>query len=316
MIAIRIDHFGGPETMSVSDVNIPQPEAGEVLVRNLAVGVNPVDYKIREGQYPEVKADKLPLTLGREVAGLIEAVGEGVEGFQVGDRVFAMIGADGGYAQYSRVPAKHLAVIPSSIDWRHAAAIPLAAHTAWQALVEHGHLEHGQKVLIHGGTGGVGHFAVQFARLKGAQVYATASGDSLAFLSKLGVDRAIDYKQERFEDICEDFDLVIDLIGGETQARSWQVLGEGGRLVSTLEMPDAHHPQAQGKTGAVFITSPDGRELAEIASYVADGQVKVVIAETFELRDAVKALDYIANQHVHGKVVLRVPQRDSDQKPG
>lgn len=316
MIAIRIDHFGGPETMSVSDVNIPQPEAGEVLVRNLAVGVNPVDYKIREGQYPEVKADKLPLTLGREVAGLIEAVGEGVEGFQVGDRVFAMIGADGGYAQYSRVPAKHLAVIPSSIDWRHAAAIPLAAHTAWQALVEHGHLEHGQKVLIHGGTGGVGHFAVQFARLKGAQVYATASGDSLAFLSKLGVDRAIDYKQERFEDICEDFDLVIDLIGGETQARSWQVLGEGGRLVSTLEMPDAHHPQAQGKTGAVFITCPDGRELAEIASYVADGQVKVVIAETFELRDAVKALDYIANQHVHGKVVLRVPQRDSDQKPG
>lgn len=316
MIAIRIDHFGGPETMSVSDVNIPQPEAGEVLVRNLAVGVNPVDYKIREGQYPEVKADKLPLTLGREVAGLIEAVGEGVEGFQVGDRVFAMIGADGGYAQYSRVPAKHLAVIPSSIDWRHAAAIPLAAHTAWQALVEHGHLEHGQKVLIHGGTGGVGHFAVQFARIKGAQVYATASGDSLAFLSKLGVDRAIDYKQERFEDICEDFDLVIDLIGGETQARSWQVLGEGGRLVSTLEMPDAHHPQAQGKTGAVFITCPDGCELAEIASYVAAGKVKVVIAETFELRDAVKALDYIANQHVHGKVVLRVPQRDSDQKPG
>lgn len=314
MIAIRIDQFGGPETMTVSDVGIPKPEAGEVLVRNMAVGVNPVDFKIRAGLYPEVKADKLPLTLGREVAGLIEAVGEGVEGFQVGDRVFAMIGADGGYAQYSRVPAAHLAIIPSSIDWRHAAGIPLAAHTAWQALVVHGQLEQGQKVLIHGGTGGVGHFAVQFARVKGAQVYATASADSLQFLNKLGVDRAIDYKQEKFEDICRDFDLVIDLIGGETQARSWQVLGEGGRLVSTLEMPDAHHPQAQGKTGTRFTARPDGHELGEIATYVENRQVEVFIANTFELRDAAEALDFIANKHVHGKVVLRVPQRDSEQK--
>lgn len=316
MIAIRIDRFGGPETMTVSDVSIPEPQAGEVLVRNMAVGVNPVDFKIRNGQYPEVTADKLPLTLGREVAGLIEAVGEGVERFQVGNRVFAMIGADGGYAQYSRVPSAHLAIIPSSIDWRHAAAIPLAAHTAWQALVEHGHLERGQKVLIHGGTGGVGHFAVQFARVKGAQVYATASAHSLAFLNKLGVDRAIDYKQERFEDICRDFDLVIDLIGGETQARSWQVLGEGGRLVSTLEMPDAHHPQAQGKTGMRFTARPDGHQLGEIAEYVKDGQVEVMIDQTLELREAAHALNFIETEHVRGKVVLRVPQRDSEQKAG
>jgi NADPH:quinone reductase-like Zn-dependent oxidoreductase len=277
MKAIRIDTFGGPEVMNVRDVDIPNPAPNEVLVRNLAVGVNPVDFKIRQGQYPEVKQDKLPLTMGREVAGLVEAVGLEVDDFRPGDRVFAMIGADGGYAQYARVPAAHLAIVPSSLDWRHAAGVPLAAHTAWQALVEHGQLEQGQKVLIHGGTGGVGHFAVQFARIK-----------------------------EKFEDICSDFDLVIDLIGGDTQARSWQVLGEGGRLVSTLTMPDAHHPQAKGKTGTRFTARPDGRELAEIAGLIEAGQVIVQIQKVYDLIEAAEALDFIANEHVHGKVVLRV----------
>jgi NADPH:quinone reductase-like Zn-dependent oxidoreductase len=309
MKAIRIDHFGGPEVMEADDVTVPNPKANEVLVKNMAVGVNPVDFKIREGQYPEVKRDKLPLTMGREVAGLVEKVGTAVEGFQPGDRVFAMIGADGGYAQYSRVPAAHLALIPSAMDWRHAAGVPLAAHTAWQALVEHGRIEQGQKVLIHGGSGGVGHFAVQFARVKGAEVYATASTDSLEFLQELGADRAIDYTKEKFEDICHDFDLVIDLIGGETQSRSWQVLGKGGRLVSTLEMPDAHHPQAADKTGTRFTARPDGVELAEIAGLIEAGQVRVCIQEAFELEEAATALDVIANQHVHGKVVLRIPHR-------
>jgi NADPH:quinone reductase-like Zn-dependent oxidoreductase len=309
MKAIRIDHFGGPEVMEVSEVEIPQLQPGEVLVKNMAVGVNPVDFKIREGQYPDVRQDKLPLTMGREVAGQVEAVGDGVSGFKVGDRVFAMIGADGGYAQFARVPAAHLALVPSSLDWRHAAGVPLAAHTAWQALVEHGQLEQGQKVLIHGGSGGVGHFAVQFARIKGAQVYATASSEGLEFLKDMGVDRAIDYKHEKFEDICHDFDLVIDLIGGETQSRSWQVLGQGGRLVSTLEMPDAHHRQAAGKTGTRFTARPDGQELANIAGLIEAGEVRVIIEQTFELAEAREALDAVANHHVHGKVVLRIPQR-------
>lgn len=306
MKAIRIEQFGGPEVMHVREVEVPEPKAGEVLVRNIFVGINPVDYKIREGQYPEVKQDKLPLTLGREVAGLIEKIGQGVSGFKPGDRVFAMIGADGGYAEYSRVPAEHLALIPESLDWPSAAGVPLAGHTAWQALVEHGQLEQGQKVLIHGGTGGVGHFAVQFAKVKGAEVYATASTDSLPFLRELGVDRAIDYKTERFEDICKDFDLVIDLIGGDTQARSWQVLGEGGRLVSTLTMPDAHHPQAAGKTGTRFTADPRGEELTEMAGLIATGNVQVYVAKTFELEEAKQALDFLADGHVHGKVVLHV----------
>lgn len=309
MKAIRIDHFGGPEVTQFSEVSIPNPEPGEVLVKNLAVGVNPVDFKIREGQYPEVGEDKLPMTIGRELAGIVESVGEGVSKFGLGDRVFGMIGDDGAYAQFARAPADHLALIPPAMDWRHAAGIPLAAHTAWQALVDHGRLEAGQKVLIHGGSGGVGHFAVQFAKVKGATVYATSSADSLSFLETLGVDRAIDYKAVRFEDICHDFDLVIDLIGGETQARSWQVLGDGGRLVSTLEMPDAHHPDATGKTGTRFTARPDGQQLAQIAGLIDAGQVRVFIQEAFELTDAVKALDTVANHHVHGKVVLRIQQR-------
>ncbi|MBA1228127.1 NADP-dependent oxidoreductase [Pseudomonas viridiflava] len=306
MKAIRIAAFGGPEVMSLQDVDRPQAQQGEVLVKVMMAGTNPVDYKIREGQYPEVKQDRLPLTLGREVAGVVVQLGEGVLQLNEGDRVFGMIGADGGYAEYARVPAEHLARIPDSLDWQTAAGLPLAGHTAWQALVEHGHLEQGHKVLIHGGSGGVGHLAVQFAKVKGAEVYATASAESLPFLKSLGVDRAIDYKAERFEDICKNFDLVIDLIGGETQSRSWQVLGEGGRLVSTLEMPDAHHPQAEGKTGTRFIADPRGHELTEMAGYVDAGEVSVVIAETFPLEQAKAALDYLANGHVHGKVVLRV----------
>jgi len=310
MKAIRISQFGGSDVMSFEDVDMPQASAGEVLVRVVVAGTNPVDYKIRQGEFPEITEKDLPLTLGREVTGVVEQLGDGVTDFNVGDRVFGMLGADGSFAEFSAVAAKNLAKIPASLSWEKAAGLPLAGHTAWQALVTHGSLEAGQKVLIHGGTGGVGHLAVQFAKIKGAQVYATASTDSLTFLKSLGVDRAIDYKKERFEDICNDFDLVIDLIGGETQARSWQVLGEGGRLVSTLQMPDAHHPDAAGKTGTRFMAEPNGLELTQIAGLVEADDVSVVIAKVFDLPQAAEALDYLANEHVHGKVVLRVSGDD------
>jgi NADPH:quinone reductase-like Zn-dependent oxidoreductase len=306
MKAIRIDRFGKSDVMSLADVDVPQAQADEVLVRVIVAGTNPVDYKIREGEFPDITEKNLPLTLGREITGVVEQVGSGVSDLKVGDRVFGMIGADGGFAEFARVAASNLAKIPPSLTFEKAAGLPLAGHTAWQALVTHGSLEAGQKVLIHGGTGGVGHLAVQFAKVKGAQVYATASTDSLTFLKSLGVDRAIDYKKERFEDICKDFDLVVDLIGGETQARSWQVLGEGGRLVSTLEMPDAHHPDAAGKTGAFFLADPNGLELTQIAGLVETDEVSLVIAKVFELPEAAQALDYLANGHVHGKVVLHV----------
>nr|WP_330208702.1 NADP-dependent oxidoreductase [Pseudomonas sp. Z13] len=244
--------------------------------------------------------------MGWEVAGLIEKVGQGVNEFKKGDRVYAMIGAAGGYAEYPACrpriwhgsPQASIGLTQRARHWPG-----IRPGRPWWNMARS---NMGKKVLIHGGTGGVGHFAVQFAKVKGAEVYATASTDSLPFLRELGVDRAIDYKTEQFEAICKDFDLVIDLIGGETQARSWQVLGEGGRLVSILTMPDAHHPQAAGKTGTRFTAMPRGEELAEIAGLIEAGNAQVYVAKVFELNEAAQALDFLSREHVHGKVVLRV----------
>ena len=306
MKAARIARFGGPEVIQIQDVEVPQPEKGEVLVRVVGAGVNPVDYKIREGEFPNIQQDKLPLTLGREVAGIVSAVGEGVSRFKEGDKVFAMIGADGGYAEYARVNAEHLARVPNDIDLITAAAVPLAAHTAWQALFDHGHMQAGQKVLIHGASGGVGHFAVQFAKAKGATVYATGSEHSVDFIQALGADRAINYKTERFEDVAKEFDLVIDLVGGDTQERSWDVLKAGGIMVSTLGEPKRDNPAAQGKQGSRFMAQPHGEQLTEIAGLITAGKVHVTLAKTFALADAAAAQRYLADEHVQGKVVLKV----------
>lgn len=301
MKAIRIVRFGGPQVMQMQDVGTPQPEVGDVLIRTMAAGLDPIDYWIREGHHPAVQAHQLPLTLGREVAGIVTCVGADASRFKVGDRVFGMTDTEGGFAEYTRVPASYLARVPESIDWTHAAAMPQAAHTAWQALVEHGQLKPGQSVLIHGAAGGVGHLAVQFAKLKGARVYAVASGAAQGFLRSLGVHRAIDYQSERFESLCQDIDLVIDLIGCDTQARSWQVLRQGGRLVSTV-------PANNDETSGVihFAPRPDGAQLTEIASLIERGMIGVQVQKVFALEQAALALDYLTTRHIAGKIVLRI----------
>lgn len=304
MKAIRIEQYGGPEVMRYVDIDVPEPKAGEVLVKVAAAGVDPVDYKIRQGHF--LGEDKLPRTLGRELAGTVERMGEGVTGLQPGDTVFGMIGDDGGYAEYACIAAGNLARVPQALDLVSAGGVPLAAHTAWQALFDHGGLSAGQRVLIHGGSGGVGHFAVQFAKAKGAKVYSTGSDKSQAFIRSLGADRSIDYKQERFEDVCKDVDVVIDLIGGETQQRSWSVLRAGGIIVSTLEAPEQDSPDAKGKRGVHFMAQPNGAQLEEIAALIEEGKVKIKINRTFTLQQADKAQTYLEQEHVEGKVVLTV----------
>ncbi|MEB0040128.1 MULTISPECIES: NADP-dependent oxidoreductase [unclassified Pseudomonas] len=306
MKAVRIETFGGPEVIQIKQVPIPEAASGELLIRVVAAGVNPVDYKIREGKYPVVKADKLPLTLGREVAGIVEHMGSSALGMKEGDRVIAMIGADGGYAEFARVKAEYACKVPEDIDLLTAATVPLAAHTAWQALFSHGHLKEGQQVLIHGGSGGVGHFAVQFAKAHGAKVFATGSQKSLAFIQSLGADRVIDHDAERFEEVCADLDLVIDLVGGETQRRSWAVLREGGILVSTLEEPKQDIPEASGKSGVRFTTQPSGLQLAEIVALISAGKVKPALYKTFPLDNAKQAQQFLEHEHVEGKIVLEV----------
>src|ERR1700761_3670480 len=220
---IRFRCFGGKDVMETEDLDVSQPDAGEVLVSVRAASVNPVDFKIRSGKYPAVKNDRLPYTLGRDVSGVVEKCGAQATRFKVGAEVFGIVGIHGGcYAEQAVLDQNAITAKPAGLDHPHAAAIPLAGQTAWQGLFRHGGLKPGQSVLIHGGSGGVGHFAVQFAKAKGARVFTTVSTENVGFARALGADVVIDYKTQRFEDHVSDLDMVFDLIGGETRERSWK----------------------------------------------------------------------------------------------
>jgi NADPH:quinone reductase-like Zn-dependent oxidoreductase len=307
MKAIRIHEFGDIGVLKLEDLPKPAPAAGELLIEVRAASVNPVDYKIREGKYPPVTADKLPVTLGRDVAGVVTAVGEGATDFQAGDDVFAMLPQDrGGYAEWVTAPALVCARKPATLDMVQAASVPLAALTAWQGLFDHGGLEAGQSVLIHGASGGVGPFAVQFAKAKGAEVFATASAANRAFVESLGADTFIDYETERFEEIVRDADLVYDLVGGETEDRSWQVLRRGGTLISTVHEPDAARAAAAGVNASRYRVQPNGDQLREIAGLIDSGRVKIAIDRVYPLDEAAEAERHLKDDHVVGKVVLKV----------
>lgn len=308
MKAIRIHQFGDSSVLRLESIEIPYPRVGEVLVRIAAASVNPVDYKIRQGEFPPVSKEMLPITLGRDFSGVVEQVGSGVGTFAKGDRVFGMVGGDASYADYAVIKAEHLAKIPANLDFVSAAAVPLAAQTAWQALFDHGHLEAGQRVLIQGASGGVGHFAVQLAAAKGAMVYATGSGKSAHFIGALGADRVIDYTKERFEDVCSDMDLVINLVSGEMQQRSWAVLRPAGTLISTLSQPVRNRPDAYGKNSSFFLVEPNGAQLEEIAQLIKGELVSVKVNVTFPLKSAAQAQDYLEKSHIEGKVVLTVEE--------
>jgi NADPH:quinone reductase-like Zn-dependent oxidoreductase len=311
MKAVRIHRFGGPEVLTLDDVPWPQPKDDEVLVRVHAASVNPVDYKIRAGSY-SVKEDQLPYTLGRDLSGTVELLGTRAHTLKAGDPIFAFIGMDRGtYAEYVVVKAMEMTAKPDTLDHVQAAAVPLAGLTAWQGLFDHGHLQAEQRVLIHGGAGGVGHLAVQFAKARGAVVLTTALGSDLDFVRELGADEVIDYKAERFEDRVSDVDLVFDLISGDTQDRSWGVLKEGGILISTLGQPPAERAAQHNVQAAGYRAQPNPAQLSEIGRLIDDGQVRVVVDRIFPLAGAGAAQDYLEQEHVCGKVVLRV----SDETP-
>ncbi|MBC8731180.1 NADP-dependent oxidoreductase [Paraburkholderia sp. UCT2] len=307
MLAYRIHRFGGPEVFKAEKIEIPELGAGQVLVRVRAASANPVDLKTRSGQYPLIREEKLPYTLGRDFSGVVERVGEGVGQWRAGERVYGFVGqGQGAYAEFVVVSASALARAPEKLDVGSAGAVPLAALTAWQGLFDHGCLEAGGRVLIHAGAGGVGHFAVQFAKQKGAQVYATASGDGIEFVRSLGADRVIDYHAQRFEDVARDIDLVFDLIGGDTQRRSWSAVATGGALVSTLNEPSQAEASSHGARATRYTARPDGRQLTEIASLLDKGSVRVVVAERFAFDATAKALERLAKGHVRGKIVVEV----------
>jgi NADPH:quinone reductase-like Zn-dependent oxidoreductase len=310
MKAIRIHRFGGPEALQLDDVPIPRPGEGELLVRIHAASVNPVDYKIRRGTVPWVSREMLPMTLGRDLSGTVESAGAGVAAFSDGDALYAMLGSidRGSYAEYVLVRPNEATPKPVRLSHIEAAAVPLAALTAWQGLFDHGQLEAGQTVLIHGGSGGVGHFAIQFAKIKGATVLTTVSAQNLDFVGELGADRAIDYQSQRFEEFARDVDLVLDLVGGATQERSWSVLKPGGVLVSALGEPSRERAMQHKARDVGYRAEANAEQLAEIGRLIDQGKVRPVVMATYPLAEARQAHERLERGHVRGKIVLVVTE--------
>nr|WP_313427317.1 NADP-dependent oxidoreductase [Brevundimonas diminuta] len=333
MKAARFHAFGGPEVLVYEDAPRPAARAGEILVRVGAAGLNPPDWYFREGftSLPEEWRPKVdfPAIPGTDISGEVEAVGDGVSGFSIGDEVYAMVnfpegmaGASRGYAQYVAVPASHAAIKPVGVDHVHAAGAPMSLLTAWQFLVDLGHGEanplqpgphapvplDGRTVLVNGAAGGVGHFAVQIAKLKGARVIAVASGKHEALLRDLGVDEFIDYGKTTPEDVVRDLDLVVDSLGGPTSSRFLRTLKRGGALFPVFPLGFDGHDEADtlGVTVSATQVRSNGAQLAELAPLLASGALRVAIDSTYLLADASKAHARAAEGHLQGKLVLTV----------
>ncbi|MFM0083702.1 NADP-dependent oxidoreductase [Paraburkholderia sediminicola] len=304
MKAIRAYAYGGPERLTLEDVPDPVPGEGEVLIDVAASGVNPVDWKVLEGRMKAFLPLPLPYTPGVEVSGKISALGAGVTDFAVGDDVFGFIAIVGGYATKVVASVERLAAVPKKLSMIEAAGVPAAALTAWQALHEHAGVKPGQRVLIHGAAGGVGSMAVQLARIAGLEVIGTASSVNLEYVRRLGAMQVINYRRESFEESVSSVDIVLDLIGGETQDRSWSLLKPGGVLVSPVSPPDAERARRAGVVAKHFATRSDGRQLSAIAAHFDSGELVVEVEMVFPLSRAADALQRNLTGHARGKLVL------------
>jgi NADPH:quinone reductase-like Zn-dependent oxidoreductase len=306
MHAVRLHQYGAAENLVYEETQRPEPQKGEVLVRVRAAGVNPVDWKTREGRGV---ADTLesPIILGWDIAGVVEEVGGGVDHFVAGDEVFGMVRFPefgDAYAECVAAPAGELAKKPTTISFAEAAATPLVALTAWQALFEVAQLQAGQTLLVHAAAGGVGHVAVQLGKWRGARVIGTASARNADFLRSLGVDQVIDYTHERFEDAARAVDVVLDTQGDETQRRSFTVLKPGGMLVSIAETPDPSLAREYHVRTARIRVRPSGEQMAQIAQLFERGNLRVEVARTFPLFEAAAAHRLSEEGHTRGKIVL------------
>ena len=305
MKAIRIHQYGGPEVLAEVETQRPAASADEVLIKVHAAAINPVDSKMRAGHMKAFFPLTFPATLGRDVSGTVEEAGSKVTQFKRGDEVYALV-QGGGYAEFVVAKADVVAKKPRTIDHVHAAAVPVAGVTALQALVDVAQLKAGQKVLIHAAAGGVGNFAVQLAKAKGAYVVGTASTKNQKFLNDLGVDQPVDYQKTRFEEAVRDVDVVLDTVGGETQERSFKVLKKGGILVSIVQPPSQESATKYGVRAVFYGGQASASNLAEIAKLIDDGKLKTVVETVLPLTDARRAHELIETGHTRGKIVLKV----------
>jgi NADPH:quinone reductase-like Zn-dependent oxidoreductase len=306
ILAWRVHEFGSPDVMRFERVLRPDPGRGEVLVKVEAVGVGPWDGWIRAGK--SALPQPLPLTLGSDLSGEIVAVGPEVSDLRARDQVYGVTNPRfiGAYAEYAVASAAMVSRKPSSLTHIEAASVPVIAVTAWQALFDHGQLEPGQVVVIHGAAGNVGAYAVQLARRAGVEIVATAGSDDIPMVRDLGANTVIDYKTRRFEDEVRDADAVIDLVGGETQLRSFQVLRRGGKLISAVSNPDQHLAQSHGVDATFFLVNVTSRHLADIADLIDEGKLRARVGAVLPLADAREA--HLMLEHLRpqpkGKIVL------------
>jgi NADPH:quinone reductase-like Zn-dependent oxidoreductase len=306
MKAWRVNDFGSIDAMSLEEIARPQPGAGELLVKVNAAGVGPWDGWIRSGH--SALPQPLPLTLGSDLSGTVVAIGDGVSGFEVGEAVYGVTNAQftGAYAEYAVASAGMMAGKPESLTDVEAASVPVIAVTAWQALFEQARVGQGRTVLIHGAAGNVGAYAVQFARQSGAHVIATAGTDDVETVRTLGVDEIVDYKAARFEDVAHEVDVVIDLVGGETQERSFTVLKKGGLLVSAVSKPDQTLAEQHGVRALFFLVEVTTMHLTRIAEMIDTGELKVNVGTVLPFAEAKIAHEMLegARPHPRGKIVL------------
>ena len=307
MRAVQIVEYGGPEVANYKEVERPQPGEGEVLVKVFATSVNPVDWKTIRGYL--AGAVKLPLIPGWDIAGTVEALGPGATGFKVGEPVYAMILVRGGaYAEYAVVKQEEVAKKPTSLDYQQAAAVPLAALTAWQTLFDAANLKRGQSVLIHAGAGGVGSFAVQLAHNAGAKVIATASATNAEFVRSLGADEVIDYHTTQFEEAVQNIDIVLDTLGGEILKRSYSVVKPDGILMSIVEKPDQERARVQNIRAVQVGVRPNALQLGQIGEQIDTGSLKPAISDVLPISAFRQALQLSEAGHIRGKLVLKMIQ--------
>ena len=306
MKAIVAHEYGGPQVLKYEDVRVPEPKENEILVRVIASGVNPADPLILNGKYAKEFGTHLPLILGYDLAGVVAKTGARITKLKVGDPVYAYLLWGGGWAEYCISNESESAIKPKSLSFIDAAAVPLAALTAWQALIDIGKIQSGQTVLIHGGSGGVGSFAIQIAKMRGARVIATASTANQDLLKQLGADVAIDYTRQKFEEIAHDVDVVLDPVGRETLARSYDVVKKGGIVVTIVSRCDENELKKHEIRGASLSSHPNSVELAEITKLIDAGKIKPIVSQLLPLTDAAKADAQAETHHTRGKIVLKI----------
>lgn len=317
MKAVRINEYGGPEVLRFEEIDRPVPAKDEILVKVFASGVNPVDWAIRNGANEALRSFlTLPLTLGWDAAGIVEEIGDEVTALQKGDAVYGVpnFPGNGSYAEYCVAKATRFALKPESIGFTESAAVPLAALTAWTGMFEYGNLQAGQRILIQGGSGGVGSFAVQFAKAKGAYVIAIASGSNLDYLREIGADEVIDYNTQKYEELLHDIDLVLEaspMRDNMERLKAVRVLKTGGVLVSVntdFPFSDELKEAISRKNAVAELSANQPRQewLAEIAQLIDDGKVKVFINKVFALEDFAAAHRESESWHIRGKLVLEI----------